>query len=112
MNESSQLLALIINYPTKETFHFFLGSQIKIPRMKMNNFVYRHACSNNSLFRKCQKSQSLFHSRKQDLTESYKGDIEEEEKAKGILIPSMSDVTSSELGYMLHTFQKLSTLSS
>ena len=114
------LTVTIINYPTKETFPFFLRSQIKIPHMKMNNILYRHAritpCSGNVKSREIgpfTRKQDFFKSKRvlfpmsqkilkiSNLTESYEDDILKKKQQKEYWLPSMSDVTSSELGYIV-----------
>ena len=49
-----------------------------------------------------------------NVTENHKnqGDILKKKQQKEYWLPSMTDVTPSELGYMLYTSQKLSTLGS
>ena len=97
----------------------------------MNNFLYRHApitpCSGNVKIQEIvpfTRKQDVFKSKRvlfpmsqkiikiSNLTESYEGDILKKKQQKEYWLPSMSDVTSSELGYMLYTSQKLSTLGS
>ena len=39
---SNRYLMTFINYPTKETFHFFTRVPNKVLRMKINNIIYWH----------------------------------------------------------------------